>query len=399
MKILLVCKTLPHTFKGGIQTHTWKLAGRLTARGHHVSVLTSGSWRKPLIRREKEAIELIELPYMPLRYLPGLFAVADEWAFNVAAKKWLLNNQDSYDIIHLQGRSGNLFLKEKSQVRKPVVATLHGFVEQECSRFGMVSTQSLDQRLHYKLGKMLENCAMHNADTLLPVSQFALKCAVDRVPDIEEKCLVVHNGIDIMPAPRNPDYSSKELLFVGRIAQIKGIFELVEAMKKVNPFVRLTIIGDGPEFSAIKKKIADARMQDRIRLMGSQPEEVVFEQIDRARALILPSFHETHGIVLMEANVRCKPVLASDIPGARTSVTHGENGLMFPAGDIQAMTTAINYLFSDEKLARQLGMNGRARIERDFSWEKMAEETEAAYNELLQKSPAKTNHHALSFAQ
>ncbi|MEZ4932850.1 MAG: glycosyltransferase [Saprospiraceae bacterium] len=118
MKILYVCKSLPHNFQGGIQTHVWKLSEWMVLLGHEVSILTAGSLAKGERKSVMGGRTIIELPYFPGRRLPFWSEAAEELSFNVAARLWLLKNQSSYDIIHLQGRSGNLFLLDKALLKK-----------------------------------------------------------------------------------------------------------------------------------------------------------------------------------------------------------------------------------------------------------------------------------------
>ena len=157
-------------------------------------------------------------------------------------------------------------------------------------------------------------------------------------------------------------------------------------MEHTNTNIELTISGDGPERERLVQYIDSKGLTHRVTLTGALGEADVIKHIDESRALILPSFHESRGIVLMEANVRCKPVIASNIPGINEVVTDGINGLLFPVGEAKEMAIAIDKVFSSLSEAVRMGITGRQRMEHDFSWQCVAARTEALYQSLIGES-------------
>lgn len=387
MKILYVCKTLPFAFKGGIQTHVWKLSEWMIKRGHEVSILTSGSWRKKVQIEEMEGRRIISLPYFPGRYVPQIGSLAEEWGFNRAAAKWLKTEQTQFDIIHLQGRSGNMFLDNPMNKKVPVINTLHGFMGIESDRRGVAEELPFAQKLHLNWAKTIENNTLKNADRLITVSQEMQRALLDRMPDCSHKSVIVPNGIDVPPMNHAIESNNNRLVFVGRLDKIKGIFPLVEAIKKVHSRIELVMIGDGDARPALEKAIQAAGLKNRIRLTGSLESPMVFDWIRKSYALILPSFHETQGIVLMEANSCGKPVVASDINGINEVVQQGKNGLLFEKNNPTKMAKAINYLFANPEEAKQMGTWGKAFVNKQFSWKSIAARTEEIYQECVTIQP------------
>lgn len=384
MKILYVCKSLPHTYQGGIQTHIWKLSEWMIRLGHKVSILTAGSMKKGLKRRHMEGREIIELPYFPGRRLPALKTTLEEYSFNRSARKWLIENQSDYDIVHLQGRSGNLFLKNRRDLKVPVVNTLHGLVKIEQDR-AKGRQIDFDQKLHRHMATWMENMALSNADALIPVS-LEMQSELDvRNALLKQKSVQIYNGIDVPNELNNIPTDSDLLLFVGRLTEIKGIFPLVEAMKNVRRDIRLVMIGDGDARPALEEKIKEAGLEHRIQLTGALNGELVQAWIERSAALILPSYHETQGIVLMEANALAKPVIAMDLGGMSEVVEHFENGLLMPDHKPLTISGAVNFLFENRTLMAEMGLKGRRMMQQKFSWEKIAEKTEDLYGRLLFK--------------
>jgi len=394
MKILYVCKTLPYAFKGGIQTHVWKLSEQMLKRGHEVHILTSGSWKKGLQETMLGGRNVISLPYFPGRHLPKIGAFAEEWSFNQAAAKWMFTHQKEFHIIHLQGRSGNLFLRNPEKIDIPIINTLHGFTGIEQERRGSKSKLSFIRKKHIQWAHQMEEYTLKNADKLITVSEEMKRALLERRADSTHKTCIIPNGIDSVENHSTPNTNPNQLVFVGRLDAIKGIFPLVEAMKSVKSEIELVMIGEGAARDSLEKAIAAVNLQDRIHLLGSLNEQQVFKHIRESYALILPSFHETQGIVLMEANSCAKPVLASNINGINEVVVNSKNGLLFPKNNPQEMAKTIDFLFQNPDLATRMGKWGKTHVEKNFSWEGIAERTEKVYTECLKKTKNRTSKHA-----
>lgn len=384
MKILYVLKSLPNSFAGGIQTHTWKLSGQMLRLGHEVTILSAGSLKKKEQRYEMAGRQIVQIPYFPGRRLPMLPMLAEEWAFNFSALKWLLEHASQYDVVHLQGRSGFFFPGRQGDV--PVVNTLHGLISIENHRAGRIVGFDPDARLHQKWASRWEANAIYNSDHLIVVSQEMaeqLRIADYKMGPLTPKITQIYNGIDPAPPADGVDTEPGLIVFVGRLYRIKGIFPLVDAMKKVRPSVRLLMVGDGPDRKLLEKAIEVAGLSKRIYLTGSLPSSQVHEWMQRAAFVVAPSFHESHGIVLLEAMSCGKTVVTTDIPGIRESVRHGLNGLMVQPGDSEGLANAIHHLLDHPDEAKRMAEAGKRIVSERFSWEKIAAQTEKVYQRVV----------------
>ena len=397
MHILLVCKTLPHSFKGGIQTHTWQLSEHLLKAGHRVSILTSGAFAKGTKTRLLEGRTLIELAYLPLRKSPFASAFLDELMFNRAAEQWMLTHQNQFDLIHLQGRSGTLVLRKKERHNVPVVATLHGFKESEYAMEHHKANIPWSVRVHSRFAQKLEQLTLTHAHQLIAVSPFLAEDAQKKCNGTMAPLQIISNGISLGTLPQKVGFSRKKLLFVGRLDRLKGLYELLDAIAAAQTVFELCIVGDGTERNGLEEKAKRLGIAHKVRFLGSMGQTEVQTEIDNCFALILPSFLETQGIVLMEANARCKPVLASDIAGIRSVVEHGQNGLLFEAGHIFDMSQTIDYLFDRPLLAEALGQRGRQKMEANFAWQKIAGKTVALYQNVLERSRGDNTNRSKNF--
>lgn len=177
---------------------------------------------------------------------------------------------------------------------------------------------------------------------------------------------VVHCGIEPQrfPAPA-PLPEKLRLVAVGRFSEQKGFPLLIEAVARAarqHPGLRLTLVGDGELRGEIEAMIEQQTLRRHITLTGWLDEAGVRAELRQAQALILPSFAEGLPMVVMEAMAAGRPVIATSIAGLPELVTP-ETGWLVPAGDAEALATAIGAL-AETPLPRltEMGLAGRARV-------------------------------------
>ncbi|MEM1217826.1 MAG: glycosyltransferase family 4 protein, partial [Bacteroidota bacterium] len=331
LKILYVVKSLPDSFKGGIQTHIWELTRCMMEMGHEVTILSAGSMRKGPERYKEEGREIIKIPYLPGRRMPFLKMTLEELNFNVAARNWIRHNGEDYDIIHLQGRSGTLISRQMMR-KVPTVVTFHGLITVETRHFHGMKRWTLDRRLHQWMATRFEKRPLKDFAGIICVSQ-EMRKSLELVHKVDpHKTQIIYNGIDTNIAMANGELDPNLLVYVGRIDWRKGVFTLLDAMKNLHEKIKLVVIGDGPAMPEIRAEVQNAGLGQRVNLLGSQNHSEIYSWLRKAYALVLPSFYETQGIVLMEANVLGRPVIGCNVPGVNEVVIDGHNGLLVPPG-------------------------------------------------------------------
>ncbi|PWL31612.1 glycosyltransferase family 4 protein [uncultured Roseivirga sp.] len=380
LNILLISKTLPWQFKGGIQTHSWELAKGLAAIGHKVSILNGGPYRSKVNTKNIEGIDVIQVPYFPGRYIKPINIVAEEFSFNWYAFKWVKKNHQTFDIIHAQGRSGYL-LSFNRDIRSRLVNTVHGLIDIENKG---KKWYQLNHKLHHSFTKKVEDRLYNSAAGLVAVSN-SLKHDLSNARAIQKPIKVISNGVKSLGHSRfKQDKNEARFLFVGRLHPVKGISRIVELMDQVDSCVYLDIIGDGSERENIARIIAQKGLQTRVRLLGEYSNEEIHGMLPYYTALVLPSFYETQGIVLLEANSEGIPVIASDLDSIKETIQHGENGLLCATNKPMEFIDAMNYLSRNRNEARVMGLKGKSKVEAYYTWDKIAQQTERLYHSLAQ---------------
>ncbi len=162
--------------------------------------------------------------------------------------------------------------------------------------------------------------------------------------------------------------------FAGRLVKEKGVADLLDALAIAKADWELTVVGDGPERAALEQRAKNLRISDRIEFTGSVPHDQVARIWPDLDVLVLPSrttprWAEQFGHVLLEAMANSVVVVGSD-SGAIPEVI-GDGGVVFPEGDVEALSGAIEQLGNDAGRLVQL-RTAASRRAADFSNERIA---------------------------
>jgi glycogen(starch) synthase len=172
--------------------------------------------------------------------------------------------------------------------------------------------------------------------------------------------------------------------WVGVLQQYKAPHVFAEAWRRTAkrvPEARLTMVGEGP-----LRSVAEALARDlpgRVRLEPRLPPPEVARVLDESTLLVLPSWAEGMGRVVIEAFTRGRPVVGSAAGGIPDLVTHGRTGLLVPPGDVEQLADALVRVLSDRALAERLG---RAALEEAPSFHWSDERYADAVRELVEKA-------------
>ena len=360
----------PHI--GGVGVHIHSLSKELIKQGHEVYVITYP--HKDI--KDIDGIHVIGTKGVNIPGLRGLL-------FAINAKKELkkLVERENIDIIHghYLFPAGWASVKVGKSTKTKTYVTSHG-----SDMFEMYKKQAYTRPLIKKVLK--------DADVILAVSN-ALKDEIinTKIPNIEEKVKLHWNSVDIdkfKTTNNNESKFKKELvhefniaadkpiiLFVGNIIKRKNVDLLLEAKKQMNTKANLVVVGDGPLLEQLKtkaeKEYFDGNL-DNVYFTGSRTD--VEDIIPSCDLLVLPSFTESFGLVLIEALACGKPVIGSNVGGIKEIITE-DVGLLIDPNDSKDLANAIDRILTDNDLMEKFKSNARNRA-KDFA------ETKLPYDEL-----------------
>ena len=239
------------------------------------------------------------------------------------------------------------------------------------------------------IGKLILKKWFHKLDGKIAVSQPAMEYVNKHFPN---DYTIIPNGVDSKHfSPNVPpieEFSDGKLniLFVGRLEKRKGLDYLLEAYKQIKPeFLnsRLIIVGPGKR---LRKKYERRVMQDRLKdvvVIGYAAYRDLPRYYKTADIVCCPATGwESFGIVLLEAMAVSKPIVASNIEGYASVVTHGTEGLLVPPQDAEKLAQALISLMTDESLRQQMGAKGRLKAV-EYDWESIAQRVLNYYLSVL----------------
>ena len=285
------------------------------------------------------------------------------------------------DIIHVH--APNFFSSFAGVVgkilRTPVLVTIH--------RVEVMPTKN-------PLIYFARRIALNLFDRIVAVSE-AVKQLTEKCGACKTKISVIWNSADEDNfKPRSKEKTRRLLrlplekgiiLFVGRLAPVKGVHYLIRAM----PFVLrkreaiLVIVGDGPERSNLQHLVEISGLQPYVLFLGHIHPEKLALYYNAADVFVLPSLIEGHSVVLLEAMASGLPVVATDVGGNNESIINEVNGFLVCSKDYDALAWAISTILGDEKIRQRFSRKSLELYRSNFTERTQVMKYLFIYNELL----------------
>jgi len=214
----------------------------------------------------------------------------------------------------------------------------------------------------------------------------------------KQKARFIYNGVDIASFSGGINEESINLIkseigvqpgsfvvgHIARLTRVKDQETLLKAFQKVienETKAELVIVGDGPLNQKLRQSASDLGIATYVKFLGYR--EDIKDLLSVFDVIVLPSLMEGVSLTILEAMAAGKPVIVTNVGGNPEVVVDGETGLLVPSRDPQKMADAIMRILSDPSLARRMGEAGRKRVEEKFSLEKMVNEYEKVYRNIL----------------
>jgi glycogen synthase len=395
VKICLVSHEYPpDTARGGIGTQTWNKAQALTRLGHAVHVLSCSA-------RPVAGLHTTELDGVTVHRFepPGFDVEVNEQATYLLGYSWLvfthlraLQRLHTFDLVNFPeyGGEGYAYLLDRWPWSwTPVAVQLHGPLAMFAERIGWPE-RGTD---FWRVGTELEGTSIRLADGLLASSANIADFAAEYFEVPRERIDVVHCGIDtdvFSPPEDGPRAARPTVLFVGNIAENKGVVTVLEAVLRLRteyPRLVLRVAGAGDDdlLPRMERAAREAGAGDALEIVGFVGERSALPELYRhAHVFASPAEHEA-GVanVYVEAMACGCPVVAAATGGAPEAVVDGETGFLVPPGDVEATTRALDRVLGDSYAARRLGAAGRRRVEDYFADDRYIGRVLAAYERAL----------------
>jgi sugar transferase (PEP-CTERM/EpsH1 system associated) len=239
----------------------------------------------------------------------------------------------------------------------------------------------------------LQRRLLRNVDFAFTVSR-QLKSDLERELRVPaSRFEVLYNGVDVgrfqcqRAHDLAPDSSHTPLIAsVGRLVPVKNYALLLHAVARLANALpcRLLLIGEGPERAALERLAAQLGLERRVAFPGHRDD--VAQLLAEVDIFVLPSLSEGLSNTLLEAMAAGLPVVASDVGGNRELIEPERSGLLFPSGDVAALTAHLERLLGSGELRARLGEAAALRARTEFSMQAML----ARYSELYRRVGGRT---------
>ncbi|NJE29753.1 glycosyltransferase family 1 protein [Thermococcus sp. 18S1] len=364
---------------GGVASHMHHLALKLRERGHEVAVVTNDRKTGKEEELEAKGIELIKIP--------GVISPVLEVNLSYSLKSTGELNEylEDFDVIHSHHAFTPLALKAAKAGRVMGKATL-------------LTTHSIsfahESRLWEALGLTfpLFSRYLKYPNEIIAVSR-AAEAFIRHFTDAPVR--IIPNGVDdevFRPLSERERERLKEelgiegdvVLYVSRMSPRKGPHVLLNAFSGITD-ATLVMAGSGEMLPFLKAQAKFLGIEDRVRFLGYVDGSLLPRLFGMADVFVLPSTTaEAFGIVILEAMAAGVPVVATDVGGIPEIIRNSESGLLVSPGNELELRNAIQKLLLDEGLRRWFGSNGRRAVEERYSWKKVTEGIEKAYENVMQ---------------
>jgi D-inositol-3-phosphate glycosyltransferase len=384
---------------GGMNVYVRELARELSRMGVETDVFTRS--QNPAIPRvvplaeRARVVHLAAGPETPLAR-ERVHAHLDEFIDGVEA--WRITRGVEYDLLHSHyWLSGVSALALRERWGTPVVQMFHtlGHLKNHVARSPREAEPALrlaeEARVAAGADLLVAASPVERAELVAhggadPGRVTVVPCGVDTTLFAPGDRAAARAALGLGPGPL--------LLYVGRIAPIKGLVTLLDATARLRAEgrrARLFIVGgdadedlDGHE-ADLRRLVGALGLDDAVTFVGAQPQERLRSYYLAADVTVLPSYYESFGMVALEAMACGSPVIASRVGGLQTTVRDGVTGLLVPEHDAPALAEALERLLSDPDLGWRLGREG-VRWAGQHRWPCVADAVCRAYARLAARA-------------
>lgn len=355
-KILLL---VPRMNIGGAESYVALVARSLKLLGYNVYLASAGG--ALATKLQQEGIKHFFLPIRLSKYISGILLKRIIKKYNI-------------EIIHANSEAAGIVAvktRQKYNLDIPIVYTAHGVLPAKVKDI------------------------INQVDKIIAVSNFSREAAI-KEGFSANKIEVVYNGVDIdkfKPHEEKRNLLRKKynipqdvftMIIVSRIKNLrnKGHQHLLNVLSEyeVSKYWHLVVIGKGKGLGSLKQKVKEHNLQDRVHLLGHKTDVENYE--DMADVVVLPSYFETFGLVLAEGMAMEKPAVAFKVGGVPEVIEDNKTGFVVDYDNDDELVEKLAILAKNPDLCKQMGIQARKKVAKDFANEIMIKKLEEIYKSL-----------------
>ena len=359
MNILITVGIFPPDI-GGPASFVPKISDFLIKNGHNVKIICLSEVRNIHIENNLDVIRIKRSKNLPIRWIKTIYQI--------------VKNGRRSDLIFVNGLGvestiANLIVK-KQLIRKIV-----GDPVWERAYNKKRTTESFDEFQNNKhsflieVQKLLRNWSINSAEIIITPSDH-LKNFVSGI-GFSNKILKINNGVDITDIKRsNESKVDINLIIISRLVVQKNIKIVIEAMKLLdNKNLKLSIIGEGGEFSKLESIIHDLNLQNRVQLLGKIDNNKISQFLLTADIFIQASDYEGLPHSVLEAINYEVPILSTEAGGCKDLLNDGQRGFIIPMPpNKKIIAENINFIIENKAEATKRADEAKAFINKEYNF-------------------------------
>lgn len=350
---------VPRLNIGGAESYVALVARSLKLLGYNVYLASAGG--ALATKLQQEGIKHFFLPIRLSKYISGILLKRIIKKYNI-------------EIIHANSEAAGIVAvktRQKYNLDIPIVYTAHGVLPAKVKDI------------------------INQVDKIIAVSNFSREAAI-KEGFSANKIEVVYNGVDIdkfkpheekrnlLRKKYNIPQDAFTMIIVSRIKNLrnKGHQHLLNVLSEyeVSKYWHLVVIGKGKGLGSLKQKVKEHNLQDRVHLLGHKTDVENYE--DMADVVVLPSYFETFGLVLAEGMAMEKPAVAFKVGGVPEVIEDNKTGFMVDYDNDDELVEKLAILAKNPDLCKQMGIQARKKVAKDFANEIMIKKLEEIYKSL-----------------
>jgi len=400
MKILHLCDSLNPDGLGGYESYLYYLSEHLVSKGDISIVVTQAP--------KQNSPDYIDCEYYRIQYLSGNYLEARKWELfalpedkrEIFANKMFEENDLELNIGVLEGQ-----LTEFIHEFKPDIIHAHSTyvvfnrVLSKLQEKGTLDDIPMIGMIHGRPKPLI----LPSGEETTDFDSFTDACPFDLILAVSNNVatmleeylsrkgvttpvLPLYLGIDLSVFHPMPEIEKKwDIAFLGRLEKMKSVDlfpEMLDLLKNDYPDLKMVMTGEGSLKDKLLIDFDGAGVSHMVEYLGVVETVSVPKLINQSRIFIYPSREEPFGLSIIEAMACEVPVVTTNVYGPNEIITDGIDGLAVNPDDVNALVKAIRTLLDDEQLRIQMGMRGRAIVQKRFDINQHLESLISIYQDL-----------------
>jgi len=394
---------------GGQNVYVDEISRQLGQMGHRVDIFTRlDNPGTPQIQEWAPGVRIINVSAGPAKFLAkdSLWRFMPE--FRDECIRFMLGSDSRYDIIHANfWMSGWVACELRRELHIPAVQIFHALGATKRRQQGDSDTSpperiNIERAITRQVDRVIATCP-HERDELTSDYQMA-PVQIEMIPlgvdcatfnPISKDVARSRAGLTVRP-------EDNVIVYVGRITRRKDVRNILDALSILEQIDRsfaercvLVVVGGEsrdpdpaltPELGALQVLADELQLSSRVIFTGSRTRDELRDYYSAGDVVVTTPWYEPFGLTPLEAMACGRPVLGSNVGGIGFTVLHGRTGILVPPREPVHLARALRDLLADWRRLSALGVAGRHRVERMFTWPVVAANTETLYRDVIRNA-------------